>query len=633
MTVPRRLPIGAEILEEGGVHFRVWAPKRQQVEIVIEPGSGKGIPLLPEAKGYFAGLAAGVGAGARYRFRLDGEKTLYPDPASRFQPEGPHGPSQVIDPKSFAWTDRNWRGHGLKGKVVYEMHVGTFTPEGTLAAAIRQLPELADLGITCLEIMPLADFAGTFGWGYDGVNLFAPTRLYGTPDDVRRFVNRAHELNLSVILDVVYNHFGPDGNYLMQFSDDYLSKKATDWGDAINFDGPNSAPVREFYISNARYWIEEFHFDGLRLDATHQIFDTSPKHILAEVGEAVHSAANGRKTFVSAESESQEAKLVRPIENGGHGLDGVWNDDFHHSAMVALTGHNEGYYADYLGKPQELLSAIKWGYLYQGQWQSRRQKCWGTPALDIPPDQFVVFIQNHDQVAHSGRGLRCHQLTSPGRYKAMTALFLLAPGTPLLFQGQEFAASSPFLYFADHHPELNKLVRAGRMEFLKQFRSLTAPESGSIFSDPGDRHTFERCKLDFSERETHAAYYTVHRDLLRLRREDPAFRAQVHGGVDGAVLAENAFVLRYFVNGGADRLLVVNLGRDLTFDPAPEPLLAPPEGCRWRLLWSSESTAYGGNGTLEPEREDSWHIPGEAAFVLAPRVLKQKEAFVFDEGK
>jgi maltooligosyltrehalose trehalohydrolase len=625
MILQRRLPVGAEILDEQGVHFRVWAPKRQKVEVVLETGAARSVRLEPEPGGYFSGLAAGALASARYRFRLDGEEILYPDPASRFQPEGPQGPSQVVDPRTFEWTDQDWQGHELKGKVIYEMHIGTFTRDGTWHSAIEQLPELAALGITCLEVMPVADFAGNFGWGYDGVNLFAPTRLYGSPDDFRRFVNRAHELNLSVILDVVYNHLGPDGNYLPQFADDYLAKKATDWGDSINFDGPNCEPVREFYIANARYWIDEFHLDGLRLDATQQIFDTSTPHILAEVGRAVRAAAGNRKTYVVAENETQEARLVRTYEQGGYGLDGLWNDDFHHSAMVAMTGRNESYYADYLGNPQEFVSAVKWGYLYQGQrfrWQKKRR---GTPALDIAPAHFVHFTQNHDQVANTARGLRCHLLTSPGRYKAMTALLLLAPSTPMLFQGQEFASSAPFHYFAEHHPELNKLVHTGRIEFMKQFPSLTSPESKDLIPDPSNPQTFRRCKLDFSERQKHSHAYALHRDLLRLRREDSAFRAQNHRGVDGAVLADTAFVLRFFVDNGSDRLLIVNLGRDRDFDPAPVPLLAPPDNCEWHLLWSSESTAYGGNGALEPEVDGHWHIPGESAWVLKPRKRMLKE--------
>src|SRR5207302_8022588 len=306
---------------------------------------------------------------------------------------------------------------------------------GTLAAAQQHLPALAELGVTLVEVMPLADFPGRFGWGYDGVDLFAPTRLYGTPDDLRRFVDAAHAAGLGVILDVVYNHFGPDGNYLREFSDDYFTDRHdNEWGEAINYDGDNAGPVREFMAANAGYWIEEFHFDGLRLDATQQIFDRSNEHILAVIARRVRQAAGGRRTLLVAENEPQEVKLVRPPERGGYGLDMLWNDDYHHSALVVLSGHNEAYYGDYLGTPQEFVSAAKWGYLYQGQryrWQKKRR---GTPTFDLEPDRFVTFTQNHDQVANSGRGLRCAELTGPGRYRALTALLLLGPGTPMLFQ-------------------------------------------------------------------------------------------------------------------------------------------------------------------------------------------------------
>ena len=369
---------------------------------------------------------------------------------------------------------------------------------------------------------------------------------------------------------MVYNHIGPDGNYLKQFAADYFTDRyQNEWGEALNFDGPHSEPVREFFLANAAYWIEEFHLDGLRLDATQQIFDESPEHILAAISRRVREAACGRSTLIVGENEVQHVKLVRARELGGYGIDGLWNDDFHHSAMVALTGHNEAYYTDYRGDPQELVAAAKWGFLYQGQYYSWQKKRRGTPALDQPPARFITFLQNHDQVANSGRGLRCHLLTSPGRYKAMTAFLLLAPGTPMLFQGQEFAASSPFLFFADHNPDLAKLVRRGRAEFLSQFRSLARPEMQACLADPADPDTFERCKLDFAERQTHAEIYAVHRDLLRLRREDPAFRAERLHGVDGAVLGPEAFVLRYFAEDGNDRLLLVNLGRDLHLVSAP----------------------------------------------------------------
>jgi maltooligosyltrehalose trehalohydrolase len=613
--VPRRLPIGAEVQRDGRTHFRVWAPRRHKVEVVLE-GSGRGtFELHEEEHGYFHGFAPAA-AGARYRFRLDGESPLYPDPASRFQPEGPHGPSQIVDPAAFLWTDYSWRGVTLPGRSLYEMHIGTFTPEGTWEAAARQLPELKDAGIGILEIMPLADFPGRFGWGYDGVNLFAPTRLYGTPDDVRRFIDRAHGLGLGVLLDVVYNHFGPDGNYLGQFSNDYISDRyQTEWGPALNYDNSNSAPVREFIAANAHYWIEEFHFDGLRLDATPNIFDSSKEHILSVIGQTVRKAGKDRSTLVIAENEPQHIQQVRPREEGGYGFDALWNDDFHHTARVALTGRTEAYFTDYRGTPQELISSVKRGFLYQGQrylWQKKRR---GTRTTGAPPTAFVHFLTNHDQIANNG-GQRLWQLTSPGRYRALTALLLLGPETPMLFQGQEFACSSPFHYFADHKPELARRVCQGRKEFMAQFPHLATPAMQERIPDPADPNTFERCKLNFSERQQHAAVYALHRDLLRLRREDAVFRASRAGGVDGAVLSPHAFVLRFFGEDGDDRLLLINLGTDLLLAPVPEPLLAPDSGRAWEVLWNSEDPSYGGDGAVAAERDDGWRLPGESAVVM-----------------
>jgi maltooligosyltrehalose trehalohydrolase len=603
------------------------------VEVVLEgePGaeadpSRPAFALAREEDGYFSGRAAGAGTGARYRYRLDGEGT-YPDPWSRFQPAGPHGPSQVVDPAAFPWTDGGWTGVEREGQVVYEMHVGTFTPEGTWEAAARMLPEVAACGVTVLELMPVAEFPGRFGWGYDGVDLFAPTHLYGTPDDFRAFVDRAHASGLGVILDVVYNHLGPDGCYLTRFSRSYFSDRyANEWGDPVNFDGPGSAPVREMFVCNAAYWVDEFHLDGLRLDATQQIFDASPEHVLVEIGRAARRAGHGRSIYLVAENEPQRTRLVRPVEEGGAGLDALWNDDFHHSALVAAAGRNEAYYVDYRGTPQELVSAVKWGYLFQGQrylWQSQRR---GTPTFGLHPAAFVNYLENHDQVANSARGRRLHQLTSPGRHRALTALLLLAPGTPMLFQGQEFSSSRPFLYFADHVPALAAEVWKGRAAFLAQFPSIATPETMAVLPDPGDPETFARCKLDHAERERNRPAYDLHRDLLRLRREDPVFRAPRRGGMDGAVLAPEAFVLRFFGEDGDDRLLVVNLGRDLRGEPTPEPLLGPPEGRRWRLLWSSEDPRYGGGGTPDPDSEcEGWRIPGHAAVVLAPGPIPEPE--------
>jgi maltooligosyltrehalose trehalohydrolase len=617
----RRLPVGAEPTTYGTTHFRVWAPRRRRVELALENVAGEVMdlrPLEPEGDGYFSGDAH-VGPGGLYRFRLDGSEQLYPDPASRFQPDGPLGPSQVVDPSRFAWSDRSWAGPEVAG-VVYELHIGTFTASGTWVSAIEQLPPLAEVGVTVLEVMPVADFPGQFGWGYDGVNLFAPTRLYGRPDDFRRFVDRAHQLGIGVILDVVYNHLGPAGNFLYEFSEHYVSRRyTTEWGDALNFDGPCSGPVREFFVANAGYWIEEFHLDGLRLDATQQIFDASARHLVADVVERVRAAARGRRTFVVAENEPQESWLLRRSPRAGPGLDAMWNDDFHHSAMVALTGRDEAYYSDYLGSPQEFVSAAKYGFLYQGQhyiWQGKRR---GEPTRGIAPSCFVAFLENHDQVANSARGERVHRLTSPARWRAMTALLLLQPATPMLFQGQEFASSRPFHYFADHEPALAEAVRKGRSEFLGQFPSLDYPGVAQLVANPGDKKAFERCRLDHGEREAHRDVWLLHRDLLRLRREDPVIAARGAHGLDGAVLGPDAFLLRWISPDDADRLLLVNLGRALRLDRAPEPLLAPPLGCRWRTAWSSEDPRYGGSGIPPVESpERNWWLPGNSAVLLLP---------------
>lgn len=615
----RRFVVGAELCESQGVDFRAWAPTAKSVHLCIEggPGSSATLAMTAEEDGYYSCFVDLAGPGSLYRFQLDEQVGLYPDPASRFQPDGPHGASQVIDPHRFQWNDREWQGVERTGQILYEMHVGTFTKEGTWRAAREQLKELASAGITVIEIMPIADFPGRFGWGYDGVNLFAPTWLYGGPDDLRGFIDEAHATGLGVILDVVYNHFGPDGNYLTQFSPYYFnSKHNTDWGTAINFDGDHSGPVRAFYLANAAYWIEEFHFDGLRLDATQDIHDSSSPHILKEIGDVARAAAGNRKIILIAENERQHTILVRPETENGYDLGALWNDDFHHSAIVALTGRSEAYYTDYKGTPQEFISAMKYGYLYQGQWYTWQRQRRGSPALDLDPACFVTFIQNHDQVANTARGERPNLLATAGKYKAMTALLLLGPSTPMLFQGQEFAATTPFLYFCDHKTELSKSVREGRANFLAQFRSLALPEMQDVFGDPGSPSTFEASKLDFSERQRNAALYSLHKDLIALRRQDPVFSTPRKGALDGAILSPDAFVLRYFGERHGDRLLLINLGRDEHLDPAPEPLLAPPADSQWTVVWSSEDPKYGGYGTYPPDSPDNWRLPGNSAIVL-----------------
>jgi maltooligosyltrehalose trehalohydrolase len=590
----RRRAVGAEPTP-AGTDFRVWAPDHRVLSIVID---GNDHPLEREPGGHFCGLVATARAGTRYRIRLDNDDETYPDPASRFQPDGPHGESEVVDANTYQWLHGEWRGVETRGLVIYEMHIGTFTREGTWRAAIEHLGPLRETGINLLEVMPIHEFPGRFGWGYDGVDLYAPEHVYGRPDDFRAFVDAAHAHGLGVILDVVYNHLGPDGCYHRKFAETYFTDRyVTDWGEAINFDGDGADGVREFFSENAAYWIEEFHLDGLRLDATQSINDASQEHVLALVVRRAREAAKGKTIFIVGENEPQDVRLI-----DDYGLDALWNDDWHHAAMVAATGQREAYYTDYLGTPQEFVSMAQSGFLYQGQYYSWQGEPRGTSSIHLPPESLVCFLQNHDQLANSASGERLQYLTRPGIYRALTALLLLGPNTPMLFQGQEFGASAPFLYFADHKPELAVLVAAGRRKFLDQFPSLKAMHRE--FARPDAIETFEQCKLDHRQREAHPEAVALHRDLLRLRNE-------MTGVVHGAVIGPEAFVLRY-----DDRLLIINLGHELRLDIADEPLLAPPSGGRWELAWSSEMADYGGSGTINVETDGQWRVPTQAAVVL-----------------
>ena len=613
----RRLPFGAEPSHDG-THFRVWAPKHARLHVVLDDERGSGHELTRDKDGCFTGSVAGAGPGTLYRYRTT-DGGLLPDPASRSQPAGPHGPSEVVDPDAFPWTDGGWGGLLAGRQVVYEMHIGTYTEAGTWQAASSHLEEIATLGVTVLELMPVAEFPGRFNWGYDGVAPYAPAHVYGTPDDMRRFVDHAHAAGLCVVLDVVYNHMGPDGCYFRDFADEYFSTgHTTDWGAALNFDGPGSRHVREYFLANAEYWIREYHLDGLRIDATQNIYDNGPRHIVTEVVARARAAAPHRRVWIVAENEPQDVRTVRPPEKGGHGMDAVWNDDFHHTAMVALTGSTEAYYTDYRGTPQELISCARHGFLYQGQYYSWQGKRRGTPTRGVTARSFVNFIQNHDQIANSAAGRRLHELTGAAELRAMTALLLLMPGTAMLFQGQEFAATARFLFFADHKPDVAKLVHAGRREFLQQFPSTALPSVQSRIDDPAAPATFELSCIDHGERVVNAHVLRLHRDLIALSRSDSVLASQEGARVDGAVLGAQCFVLRYAGDADDDRLLVVNLGPDLRLQVAPEPLLAPPNGQRWHMLLSTEDILYGGRGAVHPELDDGWLIPARSAAVLAP---------------
>lgn len=603
-----------------GTHFRVWAPVARQVEVVLNE-SGARNALAAEANGYFGGIIDGAHAGDRYRFSVDrGE--AFPDPASRYQPEGPHGPSEILDPHAYLWNENElkWRGVSLGGQIFYELHIGTFTPQGTYAAAVREFPRLRDLGITMLECMPLADFVGKVGWGYDGVDLFAPFHGYGRPDELRSMIDAAHQHGLGIILDVVYNHLGPDGNYLVKYSNRYFSENTTEWGASINFDGEDSRPVREFFLENVTHWISEYHFDGLRLDATQSIHDNGSHgvHILAEIGGRAHEAAPGRSVVLIAENEPQDSCLICPVEEGGFGLDAVWNDDFHHSAVVALTGRREAYFSDHLGRPQEFISSAKYGYLYQGQYYSWQKSRRGTSSLHLDSSAFITFLENHDQIANFGRSLHLRLLSSPARYRAMTGLWLLSPGTPMFFQGQEYGAETPFHYFADHAGDLAESVTRGRQEFMLQFADQDTPEMRARFADPQDHETYLKSRLDRSGQQEFHEIVRLHTDLLALRRNDAVLNHRIFSFVDGAVLSDHCFVLRYITSVNEDRLLLVNFGVTLDLPHLPEPLVAPPTGCAWQVRWSSEWPEYGGSGSYVPDRLESWHIMGECTQLLVP---------------
>ena len=609
-AVARHSPIGAEPCR-GGAHVRVWAPRASRVAVVIT-GEAREVVLSREPGGeYHAGVVAGLHAGARYQLRLDDSQLLLADPASRFQPDGPFGPSELVDPLAFAWTDADWRGVAAHAHVLYELHAGTFTPEGTWRAAAAQLPFLAELGVTTLELMPVAQCDGAYSWGYDGVNLFSPAHAYGTPDELRGFVDRAHALGLAVILDVVYNHFGPSGNTAIAFGPYVHAERANLWGGAIDF---GAAAVREYYCANATAWIADYHLDGLRFDATHAMHamhDERTPHILAELCAAARAAAPSRELWLVAENEAQDARLVRE-----HGCDALWNDDFHHSAYVAATGVRDGYVRDYRGTAPELAAAVRRGFLFQGQQFAARARPRGAPARDLAPWRLVCCLENHDQIADLGRGERLVELADPATLRALTALLLLAPATPMLFQGQETGSRRPWDFFCAHTGELAAAVRRGRAELLALSERLATPEFQAVIRDPAARATFDACVLDPSERDlARSGPIALHRDLIHLRRSELAIARAAQDATlfDAAAIDDRVLCVRY---AAPDRLLVVNLGPTFAQPSLAEPLVAPPPGASWRVALSTEAPRYGGHGTPAPFTPERVAFPARSALWL-----------------
>ena len=527
--------------DAGTTTFRVWAPDHASVDLVVEHSEasphdsgyvGAGFsrpggvsrpdirPLTPESSGYWSGSFGDLGPGTLYRYRLDGrDGQIFPDPVSRFQPQGVHGPSQVVDASRFAWTDRDWRTPPLERTVFYELHVGTFTPHGTFRGAIDQLPYLKDLGVTAIELMPVADFAGDRNWGYDGVALFAPGRCYGQPEDLRALVDAAHQHGLAVYLDVVYNHLGPDGAYANAFSAHYFSDRhESPWGKGVNLDGPHSAEVRRFFVENALHWVHEYHVDGLRLDATHAMQDDSPRHFLAELTTSVRNLA-ARPVIFIAEDHRNLAEMLRPVDADGWGIDAVWADDLHHELRVHTARDHEGYYADFSGHIEDIATTLRQGWFFRGQHSRHLGEARGTDPTGLSPKQFVICIQNHDQIGNRATGNRLNHEIDEATFRALSTLLLMAPQTPLLFMGQEWAASTPFLFFTDHADDLGRKVTEGRRQEFGAFAAFGDPASRAAIPDPQDAATFERSRLRWDEvqRPPHAGVRRLYQRLLEVR--------------------------------------------------------------------------------------------------------------------
>lgn len=502
-------------LTDRGVLFRFWAPRHRTVDLVIDDGSNAS--MEPVGEGWFERFEPEAGPGTLYSFRLP-DKLKVPDPASRYQPRDVHGPSEVIDPEAYRWASETWAGHDADDLIIYELHVGAFTAEGTFEGAIGKLDLLKSTGINAVQLMPIADFPGRYGWGYDGTLPYAPESTYGRPEDLKAFIDAAHSAGISVFLDVVYNHLGPDGNYLPSSTPFFSERHKTPWGDAINYDGEGSGPIRAFMIENALYWLTEFRFDGLRLDAVHAIIDDGPEHLLHELARRVRETVTGRPVHLVVENENNDSDLVRRGADGGPALyTAQWNDDLHHVLHIAATGETFGYYGDYAEDPGNLGKALSQGFVFQGEHMPYRGEARGKRSRHLPPTAFISFIQNHDQIGNRATGDRMAASRSEKELKAIAAVYLLSPQIPMLFMGEEWGAHEPFPYFCDFNEELNRLVREGRKNELSRLPGFNEDEA----LDPTSEETFRSAKLDWSMRESDAGRETLdlYRRLLLLRRE------------------------------------------------------------------------------------------------------------------
>ncbi|RPH81789.1 MAG: malto-oligosyltrehalose trehalohydrolase [Nitrospiraceae bacterium] len=585
-----QLDLGARMIEADRVRFTVWAPFADTVAVELVDQDRTAIPMQPASQGYFEVTVEGVGPRARYRYLLDGKKAR-PDPASRFQPEGVHGPSAVVDPDSFRWEDTAWRGIPLSDFIIYELHVGTFTREGTFDSIIPHLSYLKEtVGITAIELMPVAQFPGGRNWGYDGVYPFAPQSTYGGPEGLKRLVNACHATGLAVIMDVVYNHLGPKGNYLGEFGPYFTDRYKTPWGAAINYDGPDSDAVRHYVVSNARYWVTEYHIDALRLDAIHGIFDFSATHILRELASSVQieAARLNRQVFVIAESDLNDTQIIEQPATGGYGLDGQWSDDFHHALRVVLTGESRGYYEDFHGL-HDLGTAVRQGFVYSGQYSEHRRRRHGSSSQQVSPGQLVVFSQNHDQIGNRAVGDRLSTQRPFEALKDARALVLLSPNIPLLFMGEEYGETAPFQYFIEHgDPDLIEAVRQGRRREFAHFGW-----KAEDIPDPQDPATFERSRLNrdrLDGRQAGLLRWTS--ALIHLRKTVSTLGAgdgnQLHHAV-WVLEREQVLIVHRWSNRGEAALLLFGFNQS-----SATLTLCEPVGT-WQLQLDSGTAEFGGS--------------------------------------
>jgi maltooligosyltrehalose trehalohydrolase len=589
---------GAVSLDAQRTRFTVWAPHRRKVELHLNPPGGRFVPLAKSATGYHSAIVPKTPPGTRYLYRLDGELER-PDPASRFQPDGVHGPSAVVDP-AFPWTDGQWTGIPLRDYVIYELHVGTFTPAGTFEAVIEHLDELKHLGVNAIELMPVAQFPGTRNWGYDGVHPFAVQNSYGGPTGLKQLVDACHAAGLAVILDVVYNHLGPEGNYLADFAPDYFTDRyRTPWGQALNFDGAHSDHVRHFFLQNALLWQTEFHLDALRLDAIHAICDASAIPFLADLARITSRQAErtGRRFYLIAESDLNDVRIVLPPALSGHGLHAQWSDDFHHALHVLLTGESKGYYHDFDGL-HSLARVWREGYAYTGQFSPHRQRAHGNSPRLASTQQFVVCAQNHDQIGNRMRGERLADLVDFNSLKLAAGAVLLSPFLPMLFMGEEYGETAPFLYFTSHSdPALVEAVRAGRKAEFASFSW-----QGNV-PDPQATQSFVQSRLRHArkQRQPHRTLLRFHTELIRLRRSLPALAEVEKDTVEITPIHRAQFLVVHYSHPAGDLLLILAFRDRATTADVPVPT------GRWRLLLDSANRAWRGPGSKLPRQLHSKH--------------------------